>query len=78
MVLEVQLAMSRLNLEIARIRQDDHGFARAHHLRAAQTAYDEALSEACRLASVPLPDPVSGAVPRLVAEVELQTRGWSW
>jgi hypothetical protein len=54
--LEVQLALTRLDREIARIRADDVSFARAHHLIAAQLAYGQALEEACRLAGVPSED----------------------
>lgn len=54
--LEVQLSLARLEREIERLR--GHGgrdFAQAHHLRAAMLAYDQLLTQACRLAGIDPP-----------------------
>jgi hypothetical protein len=75
--LEVQLALSRVERLIADLQRDDRRFARAHHLYAALAAYDRLLDEACRLAGIPIPD-AAGDTRRLLAEVELRARGWSW
>ena len=75
--LEVQLALARVERLIADLQYDDRRFARAHHLYSAIAAYDRLLDEACRLAGIPAPDAV-GDTRRLLAEVELRARGWSW
>jgi hypothetical protein len=75
--LEVQLALSRVERLIADLQRDDRRFARAHHLYSAIAAYDRLLDEACRLAGVPVPEGV-GDTRRLLAEVELRARGWTW
>ena len=75
--LEVQLALGRVERLIADLQRDDRRFARAHHLYSAIAAYDRLLDEACRLAGVPAPDAV-GDARRLLAEVELRARGWTW
>lgn len=75
--LEVQLALSRIEGEIAALQHDDGRFARGHHLIAARLAFDQLLDQACRLAGVhELPE--SGSLRRMMAEVELRARGWSW
>lgn len=78
--LEVQLALSRLDREIARLEAGDTGtFAQGHHLRAALLAYEQVLAEACRLAGIPVPPlPEGRCLRRLLAEAELRARGWSW
>ena len=75
--LEVQMALSRVDRLIADLQRDDRRFARAHHLYSAMAAYDRLLDEACRLAGVPAPDG-TGDTRRLLAEVELRARGWTW
>src|SRR4051794_29217782 len=75
--LEVQLALGRVERVIADLQRDDRRFARAHHLYSALAAYDRLLDEACRLAGVPDLDAV-GDTRRLLAEVELRARGWTW
>jgi hypothetical protein len=75
--LEVQLSLARVERLIAELQHDDRRFARAHHLYSALAAYDRLLDEACRLAGVPEPD-ATGDTRRLLAEVELRARGWSW
>ena len=55
-VLEVQLALARLEREIGLLRRTgSRDFAQAHHLRAAMIAYDQRLLQACRLAGVAHP-----------------------
>jgi len=75
--LEVQMALARVEQRVRDLQRDDRRFARAHHLYAALSAYDQLLDEACRLAGVPTPD-ARGDTYRLLAEVELRARGWSW
>jgi hypothetical protein len=75
--LEVQVALARVERLVADLQRDDRRFARAHHLYSAVAAYDRLLTEACALAGVDLP-PGQGDARRLLAEVELRARGWSW
>ena len=75
--LEVQVALARVERLVANLQRDDRRFAQAHHLYAAVAAYDRLLTEACALADVDLP-PGDGDAWRLLAEVELRARGWSW
>ena len=75
--LEVQLALARIERLISDLQRDDRRFARAHHLYSAVAAYDRLLTEACALAGVELPQG-EGDTRRLLAEVELRARGWSW
>jgi hypothetical protein len=75
--LEVQLALTRVEHLIDELQRDNRRFARAHHLYSAIAAYDRLLDEACRLAGVPAPEGV-GDSRRLLAEVELRARGWTW
>jgi hypothetical protein len=83
--LEVQMALTRLDQEIKELRRNGRDdFAGAHHLRAAVKAYDYVLDEACRLAGVAAPGgstyplgPAAG-IQRMLAEAELQARGWDW
>jgi hypothetical protein len=77
--LEVQLALTRLDQEIKDLRygrRDD--FAGAHHLRAAMKAYDHVLDDACRLAGVGSLPGGGTSIRRMLAEAELQARGWDW
>jgi hypothetical protein len=76
--LEVQVALARVERLVADLQRDDRRFARAHHLYAAVAAYDRLLTEACALAGVELPQDGDGDTRRLLAEVELRARGWSW
>jgi hypothetical protein len=76
--LEVQLGLARVERLVADLQGDDRRFARAHHLYAAVAAYDRLLAEACSLAGVDLPADGDGDTRRLLAEVELRARGWSW
>ncbi|MGF1661296.1 MAG: hypothetical protein ACFCVG_02290 [Kineosporiaceae bacterium] len=76
-VAELTAALARLDREIARIRRSDGAYARAHHLHAAVRAYGDVLDEARRVAGIPAPDGDED-VRRMLAEVELRTRGWDW
>ena len=75
--LEVQVALARVERLVENLQRDDRRFAQAHHLYAAVSAYERLLCEACALAGVELPDG-DGDTRRLLAEVELRARGWSW
>ncbi len=75
--LEVQVALARVERLVADLQRDDRRFARAHHLYSAVAAYDRLLTEACALAGVELPEG-DGETRRLLIEVELRARGWSW
>ena len=76
--LEVQFALARVESLIAAVLSDTSRFARGHHLQAARLAHDHLLNEACRLAGITdLPDDDAG-LRRVMAEVELRNRGWSW
>ena len=75
--LEVQVALARVERLVANLERDDRRFAQAHHLYAAVAAYDRLLTEACALAGIELPEG-EGDSRRLLAEVELRARGWSW
>jgi hypothetical protein len=75
--LMIQNRLTRLAGEIYRLEQDGGRWARAHHLSAAQAAYDKLLVDACRLLDVPVPE-ATPAVRRLLAESELRSRGWTW
>ena len=75
--LVVQWRLSRLAWEIRQLESDESRWAKAHHLRAAELAYDDLLAEACGLAGVPVPagEP---AVRRLIMESHLRYLGWNW
>ena len=77
--LTVQSRLTRLSGEINRLEEESRSgrWARAHHLTAAQVAYDRVLTEACDLLEVPVPEGPP-AVRRVLAESELRSRGWSW
>jgi hypothetical protein len=75
--LTVQCRLSRIAWEIHHLERDDERWARAHHLKAAEIAYDDLLAEACRMAGLPLPDGPR-PVRRLIMESDLQSRGWTW
>lgn len=54
--LEVQLSLARLEGEIERLRAyGGRDFAQAHHLRAAILAYEQLLTQACRMAGIDPP-----------------------
>ncbi|MBL0884970.1 hypothetical protein [Myceligenerans indicum] len=82
--LRLQTRLGDLASELRHVEEDPDLFARAHHWRAVQSAYDALLHEACRLAGVPTDaaplrlDEQASADERLREELELSSRGWSW
>lgn len=74
---ELTASLARLDREISRVRRCEHAYARAHHLHAAVRAYGDVLDEACRAAGVEQADG-DESLRRVMAEVELRSRGWSW
>ncbi|MFC8600094.1 MULTISPECIES: hypothetical protein [unclassified Isoptericola] len=82
--LTVQVRLGELARELRAIDDDPQVYARAHHARAAQEAYDALLREACRLAGLGVVDlPMRAgeraeSAERLREELELSSRGWSW
>ncbi len=75
--LAIQWHLSRVAWEIRRLERDGGRWARAHHLRAAELAYDDLLVEACGLAGIPVPD-TTPPVRRLLMESHLRSSGWTW
>jgi len=76
--LQLQLRLGQMAREIQALAGGDTRFAAAHHTRAAQAAYDELLREACRRAGVGDGAPIVTESDRLLRELELSSRGWSW
>jgi hypothetical protein len=84
-VLRVQMRLAALADEVRKLERSNDVYARNHHLRATEAAYDAMLFEACRLAGVPT-QPQPGRLSTLVQdrderfreEVELASRGWTW
>lgn len=82
--LAIQVRLGELAHELRHLTDDPDVYARAHHWRAVQGAYDELLREACRLSGLevretPLrADERSDQDERLREELELSSRGWSW
>jgi hypothetical protein len=77
--LAVQLRLERLSREIAVLEFSSSArTARAHHLKAAVSAYGDLLDEACRMAGVPVSSTEAAPVRRLRQEAELRARGWIW
>jgi hypothetical protein len=83
--LRVQMRLAVLAEEVRALERSADVYARVHHLRATEAAYDAMLFEACRLAGVPtdsqpgrLSTVVQDKEERFRAEVELAARGWSW
>lgn len=84
-VLRVQLRLAALAEEVRALERSDDVYARVHHMRATEAAYDAMLYEACRLAGIPMqPQPgrlstiAQDSDERFREEVELAARGWSW
>ena len=84
-VLRVQLRLGALADEVRALERNGNLYARGHHLRATQAAYDALLIEACVLAGISTsPDSRArqtisqGEQERFREEVELASRGWSW
>jgi hypothetical protein len=82
--LAIQVRLGQLAAELRKVDEDPDVFARAHHWRAVQGAYDALLREACRLSGLAVEDaPLrldehAAAEERLREELELSARGWSW
>lgn len=82
--LAIQMRLGELAHELRAVAEDPEVYARAHHWRAAQDAYDAMLREACRAAGLavldrPLrADEASTESERMREELELASRGWSW
>ena len=84
-VLRVQMRLAALAEEVRALERSSDVYARVHHIRATEAAYDAMLVEACRLAGVPTQSGNGrpSTVPqhrdeRFREEVELASRGWSW
>lgn len=85
-VLAVQMRLGVLADHIRELESDEHIWARARKLEAAQAAYDGLLDEACRLAGIQshLPAEVGSGLRRCTEperfedELALAGRGWSW
>jgi len=80
--LAIQTRLSELAAEVQRLERGDE-WARGHHLRAAETAYDYLLAEACARAGVAgelaAAANLRAAKPaRLDMELALSERGWNW
>ncbi|MCL2594444.1 MAG: hypothetical protein FWD83_02825 [Promicromonosporaceae bacterium] len=81
--LELQMRLGKVSERLRVLTGADGGFASAHHHRATQAAYDSLLAEACRLAGVESSAPYLSARSvttgdRLLRELELSSRGWTW
>lgn len=82
--LAIQIRLGELSHELHKVTEDPDVYARAHHWRAAQDAYDAMLRDACRAAGLsdadrPLrADERVSEDERLREELELSARGWSW
>ena len=82
--LALQVRLGQLAGELRRLSDDPDVFARAHHWRAVQCAYDALLREACRLSGLAVEEPPlradqrAEAAERLREELELSSRGWNW
>lgn len=77
--LELQLSLARLERELLQLDGcDDRKFGRAHHYYAALAAYDQLLAEAGELAGLDTPARPGDPAWRMVVDVELRVRGWTW
>lgn len=74
--LAAQTRLTELAGEIMRIESSPGLFARAHHWRACQGAYEGVLHEACVLAG--MERAAVESADRLTLELELAARGWTW
>lgn len=82
-VLRVQLRLGALAEEVRALERNGNLYARGHHLKATQAAYDALLIEACVLAGIATAPGSRSTLPqdeleRFREEVELASRGWSW
>jgi hypothetical protein len=82
--LAIQVRLGELARELRTVTDDPGLYARAHHWRAVQDAYDAMLRDACRVAGLAVVDHPLRADEhvtedeRLREELELSARGWSW
>jgi hypothetical protein len=76
-ILSVQERLARVACKIRDLEQGDVIWAKGHHLKAAEIAYDDLLAEACGLAGIPIPQ-ASRPVRRLIMEADLHGCGWTW
>ncbi len=82
--LAIQIRLGELSHELHKVTEDPDVYARAHHWRAAQDAYDAMLRDACRAAGLAVVDRPLRADERVTEderlreELELSARGWSW
>lgn len=74
--LEVQAHLGRLTAELRRLDGVHGDFAHAHHVRAAEGAYEGMLRTALRLAGGDDREHRTGDVVGL--ELDLASRGWAW
>lgn len=82
-VLRVQMRLGALADEVRALERNGNLYARGHHLKATQAAYDALLLEACLLAGIdtvanPRPTIPQDEIERFREEVELVSRGWTW
>lgn len=84
-VLRVQMRLAVLADEVRALERSEDVYARNHHLRATEAAYDAMLIQACHLAGVPTARTPGASTTvtqsseeRFREEVELAARGWSW
>ncbi|WP_402462844.1 hypothetical protein [Isoptericola aurantiacus] len=82
--LAIQIRLGQLAHELRAVDDDPSLYARAHHWRAVQGAYDAMLRDACRVAGLAVADaPLTADAhvsedERLREELELSSRGWNW
>ena len=88
-ILALQIRLGRLAAEVRRLERSNE-MGRGHHIRAAESAYDELLAEACRKAGITPEDEMVNALTtksaftqpdvasRLGLELALAARGWEW
>lgn len=74
--LAVQSALGRLAEELLRLDRAPRAFAHAHHVRAAEQAYEGVLRRAVALAGGDQRVHAAGDVVGL--ELDLASRGWRW
>lgn len=76
--LELQIRLTRLSQELNSLNVDKTcEFAAGHHSRAATMAYEQTLTDACRLVGMPVEN-TEGPAGRLLAEANLFRAGWLW
>ncbi|SFB23183.1 hypothetical protein SAMN05421867_110120 [Cellulomonas marina] len=76
--LTLQVRLARLGEQVRVLESDPHVWGRARRLIAVEHAYDALLVEACRVAGVTAPRAELRPEDRLVVELALAERGWTW